>query len=342
MLVSDFDYALPPELIAQSPMPDRDSSRMMALDKTTGRITHGRFTDLPGYLRPGDVLVINDTRVFPARLTGVKMPTGGRIEALLLKDMGENRYAALVKGKASVGTELLFGDRLAARVVEDMGGGKKLIGFMLDEDLESAIEALGRMPLPLYIDQEKRDESEDRERYQTVYAKKRGAVAAPTAGLHFTTGTLDSIKAVGVQVVAVTLHVGISTFMPVREEVVENHLMQEEEYEVGSKTAETVNLAKAEGRRVVAVGTTSARALESASDETGRLSAGSSSTGLYIYPGYRFKVVDGLVTNFHLPKSTLLMLVCSLAGRDNVLAAYREAVASGYRFYSYGDCMFIY
>jgi len=341
MLVSDFDYNLPPELIAQEPARERSSSRLMVLDRAGGGITHAMFNELPGFLRPGDVLVVNDTKVFPARLTGEKAGTGGGVEALLLKDMGQGRYEALVRGRMKDGAPLVFGGRLEARVEADLGGGLKVLRFRDMDGLDEAIEELGRMPLPPYIPQEGRDEAKDRVRYQTVYAKKRGAVAAPTAGLHFTHALLETIKAMGVIVAPVTLHVGVGTFMPVREEIVERHEMHEEEYEVGEETASVVNEAKAGGRRVVAVGTTSARTLEAASGPDGRVKSGLSSTSIYIYPGYKFRVVDALITNFHLPKSTLIMLVCALAGRETVMKAYDEAVRSGYRFYSYGDAMFV-
>ena len=341
MLVDLFDYVLPPELIAQTPTAERDASRLMVLDRKTGRLTHTVFSELTSYLAPGDVLVINDTRVYPARLTGVKKETGGAVEALILKELGGSRCLALVKGRMSPGTRLLFAGGLEAAVVEDLGGGKKVLEFAEGVRLGEALDEVGAMPLPPYIGGKERDAKDDRERYQTVYARSRGAVAAPTAGLHFTERLMARIMEMGVRVAPVTLHVGIGTFMPVRVDEVEHHRMEEEEYYVPEDTAEAVNTAKAEGRRVVAVGTTSARALESATGESGRLAPGRSSTALFIYPGYRFRSVDALVTNFHLPKSTLLMLVCALAGRDATLAAYAEAVRRGYRFYSYGDAMFI-
>ncbi len=341
MLLDEFDYLLPQELIAQRPADERESSRLMVLQRETGALEHARFSDLPGFLRAGDVLVINDTRVFPARLTGVKPDTGGRVEALLLKDIGEGRYEALAKGKMKAGTALMFGKGLEAEVEEDMGGGRKVLRFKDTGGLDEAIEGQGKMPLPPYITHDGRDEAQDRIRYQTVYAKKRGAVAAPTAGLHFSLSLLEKIKEMGVIIAPVTLHVGIGTFLPVREEIVEHHEMQEEEYEVGAESAGAVNAARDEGRRVIAVGTTSARTLESAAGPDGIISPGASRTSLYIYPGYKFKAVDALITNFHLPKSTLLMLVCALAGRDRVMAAYEEAVRQRYRFYSYGDAMFI-
>ena len=342
MLVSDYDFTLPPGLIAQKPAPDRDGSRLLVLDKTTGRAIHRAFSDIPEYLVPGDVLVINDTKVFPASLKGVKTATGGKVEALLLKDLGEGRYLALMKGRLPPGTEVVFGGRLAARVGEDLGDGKKTLVFDGLDGLEAALNEVGKMPLPPYIGEEGRDYKADRERYQTVYASKTGAVAAPTAGLHFTMGLLQGIRDMGVHVAPVTLHVGIGTFLPVRVDEVEEHVMEEEGYEVSEMTAAIVNSARADGRRVIAVGTTSARTLESASEGSGTIKAGFGSTRLFIYPGYRFKTTDCLVTNFHLPKSTLLMLVCALAGRETMLAAYKEAIDSGYRFYSYGDAMFIH
>lgn len=340
MRVSEFDYNLPPELIAQAPSAVRDASRLMVVERSTGAVSHNRFSDLPGFLRPGDVLVLNDTRVYPARITGVKESSGGTVEALLLKDMGGGRYSALMRGKPKQGARLVFGG-LCASVESDLGGGMKLIRFEDVEGLSGELERIGRMPLPPYIDQDARQEGEDRERYQTVYASRRGAVAAPTAGLHFTPELIARIKGMGVGVVTVTLHVGIGTFMPVRVDTVEDHLMEEEEYEVTKEAADAINTAKASGGRVVAVGTTSARTLESAAGQDGVVVPGSSGTRLFIYPGYRFRAVDALVTNFHLPKSTLLMLVSALAGVDTVRTAYEEAVRQGYRFYSYGDAMFI-
>lgn len=344
MFLGEFDYTLPEELIAQEPSSVRDASRLMVLDRQSGAISHRVFRDLVDYLKPGDVLVVNNTRVFPARLIGAKEKTGGSTEALLLKKLGGGRYEALVKGRVNEGVTVVFGGRLKAAVESDLGGGRKVLSFFggPEDAVEKAIEDVGQMPLPPYIRPETRDEGRDRERYQTVYASRPGAVAAPTAGLHFTPGLMAAIRDKGVEVAEVTLHVGIGTFKPVREEVIERHEMGEEEYLVPPESADAINAAKAEGRRVIAVGTTSARTLESASAEDGRLAAGSGNTRLFIYPGYRFEVVDALVTNFHLPKSTLLMLVCALAGREKVLGAYAEAVSGGYRFYSYGDAMFIF
>lgn len=339
MLVDEFDFDLPRELIAQRPSRQRDASRLMVLDRKTGEIAHRVFKDLPEYLRPGDVLVINDTKVVPARVEGVK-PTGGRVEALLLKDLGRGGYEALVKGGLKTGSKVTIGGRYEATVEKDLGEGRKLFRFADPDGFREAVNEIGRMPLPPYIDPKGRDEAHDRERYQTVYADKLGAVAAPTAGLHFTPGLIERIRDMGVFVATVTLHVGPGTFMPVREDVVERHVMHEEEYEISQAAADMVNQAAREGRRVVAVGTTSARTLEAAWAE-GCLKPGKSRTGIFIYPGYSFKAVSVLITNFHLPKSTLLMLVCAFAGREKVMSAYGEAVRAGYRFYSYGDAMMI-
>jgi S-adenosylmethionine:tRNA ribosyltransferase-isomerase len=342
MLIEDFDYELPKELIAQSPARERDKSRLMVLPRGAGDIRHRIFSDLPQYLEAGDVMVINDAKVVPSRLIGTKA-TGGRIEALILKQIGEGRYEALVKGKAAPGTAVIFTRELEAAVEEDLGGGKKVIRFSLPESegTEEAVRKAASMPLPPYIEESGRDAERDRERYQTVYAARPGAVAAPTAGLHFTETLLREIKEKGVTVVPVTLQVGPGTFMPVREDVIERHIMEEEEYSVPEETAGAVNLALAEGRRVIAVGTTSARTLESAFRD-GLVRPGEDGTRLFIYPGYKFKAIRAIVTNFHLPKSTLLMLICAFAGRDKTLSAYREAVRAGYRFYSYGDAMFIF
>jgi S-adenosylmethionine:tRNA ribosyltransferase-isomerase len=341
MRVNEFDYHLPPELIAQSPARNRDSSRLMALERSTGAISHRLFSDLPEYLHPGDVLVVNDTRVYPARLIGIKSGTGGAVEALLIREVERGVYLALMKGAPRPGTRLVFGDTLSAVVEEDAGEGKRVIRFAGQDGLDEAIDSLGRMPLPPYIDQSARDEIEDRERYQTVYATKRGALAAPTAGLHFTPELLSRVEAAGVDVVRVTLHVGLGTFMPVRVERVADHVMESEAYEVSPQAAARINSARAAGGRVVAVGTTTTRTLESAFRDNG-VAAGCLETNLFIYPGYEFRAVDALVTNFHLPKSTLIMLVSAFAGRGTVLKAYNEAVIQGYRFYSYGDAMLIY
>ncbi|MGA2191794.1 MAG: tRNA preQ1(34) S-adenosylmethionine ribosyltransferase-isomerase QueA [Nitrospirota bacterium] len=340
MLLSEFDYNLPQELIAQRPLPERDASRLLTLDRKTGLVSHRTFRDIVGCLRPGDVLVINNTKVTPSRLVGEKV-SGGKIEALLLKNSGGGRYEALMKSRLSPGAEVVFGGVISASVLEDLGGGRKVIQFKGGEAAAEELSKIGRMPLPPYIGKEMRDEESDRERYQTVYAASPGAVAAPTAGLHFTGQLLDEMAAAGVHVAQVTLHVGPGTFMPVREEIIESHVMEEEEFFIPQESAAAVNAAKSEGRRIIAVGTTSARTLESAYKD-GSIGTGRGITGLFIYPGYEFKVVDALITNFHLPKSTLLMLICALAGRDKVMKAYSEAIRLKYRFYSYGDAMFIY
>jgi S-adenosylmethionine:tRNA ribosyltransferase-isomerase len=338
MLIEEFDYELPKELIAQSPASERDKSRLMVVPRGEGSIRHGIFSGLPEYLGPGDVMVINDAKVVPSRLIGTKA-TGGRVEALILKHIGGGRYEALVKGKAAPGTAVVFTRELEGTVEEDLGGGKKVVRFSR-QDAEEALRKAASMPLPPYIEPSGRDAERDRERYQTVYAATPGAVAAPTAGLHFTEALIGKIKEKGVSVVSVTLQVGPGTFMPVREEIIERHKMEEEEYSVPEETADAVNRAQADGRRVIAVGTTSARTLESAFRD-GRVRPGEASTRLFIYPGYEFKVIRAIVTNFHLPKSTLLMLICAFAGRDKTLSAYKEAVRAGYRFYSYGDAMLI-
>ncbi len=341
MLIDEFDFTLPDELIAQEPSRERDSSRLMVLNRANGFVEHKVFHDLPGYFRPGDVLVINNTKVYPARVKGVKSGTGGAVEALLAKDLGGGNFEALVRGKIREGSGIVFDGGLDAMAGKDLGGGRWVISFSMKDGLDEAIDAVGRMPLPPYISQDGRGEEFDRERYQTVYAAERGAVAAPTAGLHFTGGLLDRIRESGVLVAPITLHVGIGTFMPVRESVVERHVMHEEQYSISSSSAELINSARRRGGRVFAVGTTSARAIESASSADGEVKACGGETGIFIYPGYKFKAVDALITNFHLPKSTLLMLVCALAGTENVFAAYAVAVKEKYRFYSYGDAMLV-
>jgi len=341
MLVSEFTFDLPPELIAQKPSEVRDASRLMVVRRAAGGMEHARFANLPEHLTPGDVMVVNDTRVYPARLDGVKEDSGGAVEALLVRAMGGGRYTALMRGRTRPGAKILFAGRLGAVVEEDLGEGRKVIRFDQPDGLEAELDTVGRMPLPPYIGQGETDEPFNRERYQTVYADKRGAVAAPTAGLHFTPELMGKVEAMGVTVARVTLHVGIGTFMPVRVDKVEDHVMEEEEYEVTPEASDAINAARAAGGRIVAVGTTSARTLESAADGSGRVRPGSGGTRLFAYPGYRFKAVDALVTNFHLPKSTLLMLVSALAGKDTILRAYEEAVRRRYRFYSYGDAMFI-
>ena len=339
MKTSDFYYDLPRELIAQTPLEKRDDSRLMLLDKTTGRTEHRRFYELPGLLREGDCLVLNDSRVLPARLFG-RRPTGGAVEVLLLTDKGERGWECLVRPgkKARPGDRLLFGDgQLEAEIVEVLDGGNRLIRFDYQGIFLETLERLGRMPLPPYIHEELRDA----ERYQTVYSREPGSAAAPTAGLHFTPELLDEIRARGIETAFVTLHVGLGTFRPVKEEDVENHDMHAEFCMIPEAAARAVNAAKERGGRVVCVGTTSLRTVESFADERGFLKPTSGWTDIFIYPGYRFKCVDALITNFHLPESTLVMLVSALAGREHVLNAYAEAVREKYRFFSFGDAMFI-
>ncbi len=342
MKVSDFDYHLPPELIAKFPAEPRDSARLLVLHRKSGKLEHRIFRDIVEYLREGDVLILNDTKVIPARLFG-RLPSGGKIELLLTRQISPNIWEVMAKParKLKEGREIIFDDELKGVVKGYAGKGKRLIEFKLPESKSfmEKLEEIGHIPLPPYIEREERPE--DREKYQTVFAKREGAVAAPTAGLHFTEDLLKKLSDKGIIIRTVTLHVGPGTFKPVKVENVEEHEMDYEVYNVPPETAEEVNKAKSEGRRIVAVGTTVVRTLESAADESGTVKAGEGSTNLFIYPGYRFKVVDVLITNFHLPRSTLIMLVSAFAGREKVLNAYREAVKMGYRFYSYGDAMLI-
>lgn len=342
MKVSLFDYNLPEELIAQYPLPERDESRLMVLNRNTRGIQHTTFSQLPEFLSPGDLMVLNNTRVIPARLIGRKEKTGGKVEVLLLSPKDKGLWEAMVKRSSRItpGTKVIFGDgRLVARILGKTETQERLIQFQHNGDLRGLLEEFGRPPLPPYIKREAEDS--DRERYQTVYAKKNGAVAAPTAGLHFTEALLGKMEAKGIKKVELTLHVGLGTFLPVRTENVEDHNLHEENLEITSEAARQVNETRASGRRIVAVGTTSVRAIESAADVNGHISPRSGSTGIFIYPGYKFRAVDALVTNFHLPMSTLLMLVSAFAGREFIMEAYREAVRERYRFYSYGDAMLI-
>jgi S-adenosylmethionine:tRNA ribosyltransferase-isomerase len=342
MHLSDFDFDLPEELIAQEPLAERTGSRLMVLNRTTGNPTIGGFSDIVDHFKSGDVLVINDTRVIPARLLGCK-ESGGKVEVLLVRRLAGDEETWICLTKASkgprVGTRLLLGDTLTGTVVEGGQDPYKHIQFSCEGDFLEQIEQIGRMPLPPYI---RRDDSQlDKERYQTVFAKEAGAVAAPTAGLHFTPEILEQLRNKGVEIQPLTLHVGIGTFLPVRVDDIREHRMHEEHFTVPAATATAVNQARAEGRRIFALGTTSTRTLEYAVDDQGLLQAGSGSCDLFIYPGYQFRIVDAMLTNFHLPRSTLLMLVSAFAGRESVLAAYRRAVAEGFRFFSYGDCMLI-
>lgn len=340
MDVKDFDYYLPEELIAQDPLEDRSSSRLMVLDKETGEIQHKIFKDILDYLKPGDCLVLNNTKVIPARLFGVKEGTQAKIEILLLKRKENDIWETLVKPgkKAKPGTKIIFGDGLlVGEVIDVVEDGNRLIQFSYEGIFEEILDQLGQMPLPPYITHTLKDKN----RYQTVYAKYDGSAAAPTAGLHFTKELLEKVKAKGVDIAEVTLHVGLGTFRPVKVENVLDHHMHSEFYMVSAEAAEKINATKDRGGRVISVGTTSTRTLESAADESGRLKECSGWTEIFIYPGYKFKLIDCLITNFHLPQSTLVMLVSALAGREHVLAAYEEAVKEKYRFFSFGDAMFI-
>ncbi|SFS58625.1 tRNA preQ1(34) S-adenosylmethionine ribosyltransferase-isomerase QueA [Marininema halotolerans] len=342
MDVSLFDFDLPQELIAQTPLLNRSSSRLLVLDRKTEEIEHGTFADLLGYLKAGDVLVLNDTRVRPARLIGVKEETGAQIELLLLKPLGEDRWEALVKPAKRVkeGTVISFGEgRLKAIAQEeaDMAGGRVFQLHYTASDLEELLVDLGQMPLPPYI----REELAEKERYQTVYSRETGSAAAPTAGLHFTPELLQAAKEKGVEVTFLTLHVGLGTFRPVNVETLEAHQMHAEFYSLGEESANRIHRAKEEGRRVIAVGTTAVRTLETIARDHGEIRATSGWTDIFIYPGVKFQVVDALLTNFHLPKSTLIMLVSAFAGRELTLHAYQEAVEEQYRFFSFGDAMFI-
>ena len=339
MKVSDFDYELPEELIAQDPLADRSSSRLLVLDKETGAVRHDVFRNIKNELRPGDRLVINNTRVIPARLFGTREGTGGAVELLLLKRISGDVWETLVRPgkKARPGMRIVFSDKLSAEVTEIVDDGNRLVKFEYDGIFEEILDELGEMPLPPYITHKLADP----ERYQTVYAKYKGSAAAPTAGLHFTPELLAEIREMGVQIAEVTLHVGLGTFRPVKVDDVKDHHMHSEFYKIDAETAEKINQAKAAGGRIIAVGTTSCRTLESAADENGIVHAGSDNTEIFIYPGYQFKAVDALITNFHLPKSTLMMLVSALAGREHIMKAYKEAVDLRYRFFSFGDAMFI-
>ncbi len=339
MKKSDFYFDLPEELIAQTPLEKRDESRLLCLDKNTGSMEHRHFYDLPDLLREGDCLVLNNSRVLPARLIGAR-PTGGAIELVLLRDLGDNRWECLSRPgrKTKPGQHILFGNgELEAIVEETAPGGNRIVRFLYEGIFLEVLERLGRMPLPPYI----RAELENPERYQTVYAKELGSAAAPTAGLHFTQELLETIRAKGVRTEFITLHVGLGTFRPVKEDEIEDHEMHSEFCMIPPETAEAVNTAKKNGGRIIAVGTTSCRTLESFAKDDGTLEPSSGWTDIFIYPGYRFKCIDGLITNFHLPESTLIMLVSALAGREHILNAYRTAVENRYRFFSFGDAMFI-
>jgi len=346
--VALFDYHLPPERIAQEPPTDRESARLLVLDRASGAIVaHSGVRALPDFLRRGDLLVVNDTKVFPARLLGRRDPSGGAVECLLIRRLGADRWEALMHPgqKLHPGARVVFerdGFELRAEVLEQHFHGRRTIRLWSEaaEDVDAAVDAIGHVPLPPYI--HRPDDPQDRERYQTVYARTRGSVAAPTAGLHLTRGLFDRLAAAGIGRTAITLHVGYGTFKPVRAEQVEEHRVDPEVFDVSADAASAINAAIVEGGRVVAVGTTTTRALETSGERgAGRVAPGSGTSELFIRPGHRFTVVGGLLTNFHLPKSSLLMLVCAFAGREAVLGAYREAVDRGYRFYSYGDAMLV-
>lgn len=339
MKTADFAYDLPEELIAQDPLSDRAASKLLVIDKVTEKRTHTDFHHIGDYLNPGDCLVINNTKVIPARLIGERENTGGKVEILLLKRKENNIWETLVKPgkKARIGSRIVFGDGiLKAEVVDIIEEGNRLVKFEFDGIFEEILDKLGQMPLPPYITHELKDKN----MYQTVYAKYEGSAAAPTAGLHFTEKLLDDIEKSGVNIARVTLHVGLGTFRPVKVDDVSKHHMHTEFYQVSKEAAATINNTKKNGGRIICVGTTSCRTIESASDRNGIVQAGEGDTSIFIYPGYRFRVLDGLITNFHLPESTLLMLVSALTGRDNIMSAYKEAVEMKYRFFSFGDAMY--
>lgn len=340
MKLGDFKYELPRELIAQEPLKERDASRLLVLDRKTGEIRHETFREVPGYLNRGDCLVLNDTRVIPARLLGNREDTGGRIEFVLLKRLDADVWEVMLKPgrRARPGARFVFGDGLLKAEITGLGEeGNRIVRFEYEGIFEQVLDKVGIMPLPPYITLT----LEDSERYQTVYSKYKGSAAAPTAGLHFTEKMLQELSDKGVRIAYVTLHVGLGTFRPVKVENIETHKMHSEYFTIGEKSVNMINGTRESGGKVVAVGTTSCRVLETAADENGRISPGEGWTNIFIYPGYRFKAVDALITNFHLPESTLIMLVSALAGRENILEAYRQAVENRYRFFSFGDAMMI-
>lgn len=340
MKKSDFYYDLPEELIAQTPLEKRDTSRLMVLDKKTGQVQHKHFYDIIDYLQEGDCLVINDTKVIPARLYGQKTGTGGAVEVLLLKDLGDSRWECIVYPgrRLKEGANITFGDgRLTATIDKVLETGNRIISFHYEGIFLEILEELGEMPLPHYI----KEHLSDPDRYQTVYCREPGSAAAPTAGLHFTPELMERIREKGVVFAPVTLHVGLGTFRPVKEEEITDHVMHSEQYFITPQSAEIINHARQSGHRVIAVGTTSCRTLETVTDENHVTHPGTGNTDIFIYPGYTFKGLDALITNFHLPESTLVMLVSALAGRENILNAYRQAVEEKYRFFSFGDAMFI-
>lgn len=345
MLISDFDYELPQELIAQYPQQKRDEARLLTIDRATGQINHRKFFDILDYLNPGDCLVMNDSKVIPARLHGIKKGTGAKVEVLLIKRKENDVWESMVKPgkKLKPGTTIVFSDEpdrlFEADVLDYSEDGTRLLKFRCDGEFHDRLEELGNIPLPPYID--RAAEELDKKMYQTVYCREEGSVASPTAGLHFTEELIEKVRAAGVNTAYLTLHVGIGTFRPVKTESVEEHHMHFEEYHISEEAAELINRTKAEGGRIISVGTTSTRTMESAVNEDGILVSGSGSTDIFIYPGYEFKIVDSLITNFHLPKSTLLMLISALYEREKILDIYKEAVKLKYHFFSYGDAMFI-
>ena len=340
MELKEFYYYLPEELIAQDPLENRDESRLLVLGKSNGQITHKRFKDIIDYLREGDCLVLNDTRVIPARLYGTKLGSGGRIEFVLLKKVGQDIWEVLVKPgrKARKGAKFVFGDnQLFSEVADEVEGGNRVVRFKYEGLFENVLDKVGIMPLPPYI----KKELKDKERYQTVYAKYDGSAAAPTAGLHFTGELLRKLEKKGIKIAYITLHVGLGTFRPVKVNTIEEHKMHSEYFDISENACGIINSTKQEKRKVVAVGTTACRVLETISDTEGRVSPANGWTDIFIYPGYKFKIIDVLITNFHLPESTLLMLVSAFAGKENVIKAYEEAIKERYRFFSFGDAMFI-
>ncbi|CAN5190244.1 MAG: tRNA preQ1(34) S-adenosylmethionine ribosyltransferase-isomerase QueA [Pyrinomonadaceae bacterium] len=348
MLITDFDFELPEELIAQHPLEQRDASRMLVLDRARGNWRDSQFSELPSFIGADDVLIVNNTRVFPARLVGRRELSGGQVELFLMEELEPLVWETLARParRLQAGGRVIFGDgRLRAEVVEVRDEGRRVVRFECAGDFHALLEETGQTPLPPYIKRgrEELDEArrEDRERYQTVYAARRGAIAAPTAGLHFTPRVLEELRGRGVEIVEVTLHVGYGTFAPVRVADLSEHRVESERYEISGRAAATLNEARAQGRRIIAVGTTTVRTLESATDEGGQIRAGADQARLTITPGYSFKIVNALITNFHLPQSSLLVLVAAFAGHELTLAAYAHAIAARYRFYSYGDCMFI-
>ncbi len=341
MKLKDFWYPLPDELIAQHPLERRDQSRLLVLNRKDNSLAHRTFRDIREYLRKGDCLVINNTRVIPARLLGEKEGTGGKIEFVLLKRLETDTWEVILKPgrRARIGSRFVFGDgRLKAEIINIVDEGNRIVKFFYEGVFEEVLDKVGIMPLPPYIT----EDLEDKERYQTVYSRVNGSAAAPTAGLHFTEELLDLLKAEGIDVAEVTLHVGLGTFRPVKVENILEHHMHKESYSISEQACETINRARKTNSRVIAVGTTSVRVLETAADDQGLVRPGQGETDIFIYPGYRFKAIDGLITNFHLPESTLMMLVCAFAGRDFIMEAYKEAIERKYRFFSFGDAMFIY